>query len=364
MSTKSVVAVAMSGGVDSSVAAALLVESGYQVIGIMLRLWSEQDAEQSNRCCTPDSMAQARRVASILSIPFYVIDARQIFFDSVVNSFINGYTHNRTPNPCLTCNRVVRWDFLLKHALAAGADFLATGHYARISNNSENSIFLSRGVDHSKDQSYVLHVLTQPQLNHAQFPLGDYLKQDVRLMAHKFNLPVAERPDSQDLCFIGMDGDYRRFLTRYAPDTVNPGLIMNQHGQVIGSHQGLAFFTIGQRKGLHISSPVPLYVLAKDTLRNILFVGTREELGNNYLVADQVNWIDGQPPASSFNASVKVRYNARDVLGFVRVINEHSIRIEFENLVPGITPGQAAVLYNGDICLGGGIIDNYNDVIF
>jgi tRNA-specific 2-thiouridylase len=363
MSTKPVVAIAMSGGVDSSVTAALLVESGYQVIGIMLRLWSEQDTEQSNRCCTPDSMAQARRVASILSIPFYVIDAQQIFFDSVVKSFLDGYTQHRTPNPCLTCNKIVRWDFLLKHALAVGADYLATGHYARITKNSNHSILLSRGADLSKDQSYVLHVLTQQQLNHALLPLGEYLKKEVRLMAHKFNLPVADRPDSQDLCFVGMDGDYRRFLTRYAPNTVNPGLIMNQHGHILGNHQGLAFFTIGQRKGLHISSAVPLYVLAKDTLRNILIVGPREELGNNYLVADQVNWIEGQPPASSFNSSVKIRYNARDVPGFVSVINENSIRIEFENLVPDITPGQAAVLYNGDICLGGGIIEYTDNVV-
>jgi len=358
MSTKPVVAVAMSGGVDSSVAAAVLVEGGYSVIGMMLSLWSEQDSESTNRCCTPDSMALARRVASILSIPFYVLDARQIFFDTVVKSFIDGYTQNRTPNPCITCNKLVRWDFLLNHALAAGADYLATGHYASVSQKSKHTFQLSRGLDPTKDQSYVLHILPQPILKHALFPLGRFTKHEVREMAHKFSLPVADRPDSQDLCFIGSDGDYRHFLTRYAPQTQNPGLIMDQHGQILGTHQGLPFYTIGQRKGLYISSTVPLYVLAKDILRNVLIVGTRDESGCDHLVTDHVNWIEGFPPASKFNASVKIRYNAHDVPGVVSVIGKNSFRVEFENLVSDITPGQAAVLYNSDICLGGGIISS------
>jgi tRNA-uridine 2-sulfurtransferase len=358
MSTKPVVAVAMSGGVDSSVAAALLLEQGYQVIGMMLRLWNEPDTERENRCCTPDSMALARRVASILSIPFYVLDARQIFFDSVVNSFISGYTHNRTPNPCITCNQIIRWNFLLDHALASGAEYLATGHYARITKNSESNYQLSRAADLSKDQSYVLYGMTQTQLKRTLLPLGDNTKHQTRQMAHQYNLPVADRPDSQDLCFIGADGDYRRFLTRYAPQTQNPGLITDRKGNVLGNHGGLAHYTIGQRKGLRISSPFPLYVLAKDTLRNVLIVGSRQELGSDHLVAEQTNWINGHNPASPFNASVKIRYNARDVSGIVCVINDNSFRVEFENLVPDITPGQAAVLYNGDICLGGGIISS------
>jgi len=358
MSTKPVVAIAMSGGVDSSVAAALLVEQGYTVMGMMLNLWNEQDSERSNRCCTPDSMALARRVASILSIPFYVLDARQIFFDSVVRPFIDGYARNRTPNPCITCNRIVRWDFLLNHALAAGADFLATGHYARITQNPDLSFQLSRGVDPSKDQSYVLHVLTQQQLKHALFPLGAYIKQEVRQLAREFNLPVAERPDSQDLCFVGTSGDYRQFLTRHAPHTQNPGLIMDQQGIVLGQHQGLAFFTIGQRKGLHLTSPVPLYVLAKDRHRNALIVGTSEQLGGNQLVAEGVNWIDGYPPESPLHALVKVRYKSHDFPGLVHIMSKDTIRVEFADTLRDITPGQAAVLYNGDICLGGGIISD------
>jgi tRNA-specific 2-thiouridylase len=356
MSSKPLVAIAMSGGVDSSVAAALLVEQGYPVIGMMLRLWSEQDSERANRCCTPDSIAQARCVASILSIPFYVLDARQIFFDTVVTSFIDGYANNRTPNPCIICNRLIRWDFLLNHALIAGADYLSTGHYARITQSSERTFQLSRAVDPAKDQSYVLYVLTQPQLKHALFPLGEYTKHEVRQMAHKFDLPVADRPDSQDLCFIGADGDYRRFLTRHAPQTQNPGVILDKQGHVLGDHQGLAFYTIGQRKGLHISSPIPLYVLSKDTRHDALIVGSREESGSNQLIADQVNWIEGYPPASPFTASVKIRYNAHDITGVVSIISDNSFRVDFQNLVRDITPGQSAVLYNGDICLGGGII--------
>lgn len=359
MSTKPIVAVAMSGGVDSSVAAALLVEQGYSVIGMMLKLWSEQDSEQANRCCTPDSMAQARRVASILSIPFYVLDARQFFFYSVVKPFVDGYAQNLTPNPCITCNRIVRWDFLLNHALAAGADYLATGHYARLIQNSEHTFQLSRGVDPAKDQSYVLHMLTQNQLNHALFPLGGYTKQEVRHLAHNFTLPVAERPDSQDLCFIGADGDYRLFLTRHAPQTLNPGLIKDLQGNVLGQHQGLALFTIGQRKGLHIASPVPLYVLEKDFLQNTLIVGSREQSGSNQLVAEFVNWIEGRPPISPFEASVKIRYKAQAVPGVVNIVDGNTIQVEFENPVRDITPGQAAVLYNGDICLGGGIISTH-----
>jgi tRNA-uridine 2-sulfurtransferase len=360
MSTKPLVAVAMSGGVDSSVAAALLVEQGYQVIGIMLRLWSEPDTERENRCCTPDSVALARRVASILSIPFYVLDAKQIFYDSVVDSFLSGYALNCTPNPCIICNQIIRWDFLLNHALATGADYLATGHYARITKKSGSTYELSRAIDLSKDQSYVLHGLTQSQLKHTLLPLGEYTKHKIRQIAHEYNFPVADRPDSQDLCFIGADGDYRRFLTRYAPQSQNPGLIMDQKGKVLGNHGGLAFFTIGQRKGLRISSPVPLHVIAKDTLRNVLIVGTRQESGSDHLVADHVNWISGHAPSSRFTASVKIRYTAHDVSGAVSVINDNSFRVEFENLVPDITPGQAAVLYNDDICLGGGIISGNN----
>jgi len=357
MNTKPVVVVAMSGGVDSSVAAALLVEQGYNVIGVMLRLWSEQGSEAANRCCTPEAMAMARRVAAILSIPFYAIDAQQIFYDSVVKKFIEDYTHNLTPNPCLECNRIVRWEFLLNHALSMGADFLATGHYARLVQGSGDKIQLLRGVDLAKDQSYVLHVLTQKQLGHALFPLGSYTKSEVRSMAKKFNLPVAERPESQDLCFLGED-DYRTFLVQHAPHSKLPGPILDRRGKILGQHQGLAFYTIGQRKGLHISSPQPLYVVEKDAINNAVIVGAIDQLGGNVLYAKDVNWIDGEIPTSPFTAHIKIRYRAHEVLGLVTTLHDDSIRIDFENPIRDITPGQAAVIYNGDNCLGGGTISS------
>ncbi len=356
MSANPVVAIAMSGGVDSSVAAALLVEHGYTVIGMMLQLWSEQDSDHLNRCCTPDSMAMARRVASILDIPFYVLDARQFFFDAIVRSFIHDYTHNLTPNPCITCNHIVRWGFLLNHALSAGASFLATGHYARLTHNSDHPYQLLRGVDALKDQSYVLHALNQKQLGAALFPLGEYTKQEVRQIAHRYNLPVAERPDSQDLCFVGADGDYRQFLLRFAPQAHKPGEIMDLQGNILGHHDGLAFFTIGQRKGLHIASPTPLYVIDKDSSRNAIIVGTHDRSARDNLIAEKVNWIAGKPPDSPFNAHVKIRYKAQDMLAVVSTLNGGSIHVKLEKQLRDITPGQAAVLYNGEVCLGGGII--------
>src|SRR5512134_3382164 len=261
------VVVAMSGGVDSSVAAALLKEQGYDVIGMMLRLWSEPGKEDSNRCCTPDSMAQARRVAAKLDIPFYVIDAKDVFHDTVVRYFLDGYARGETPNPCLICNRQIRWTFLLDHALALGADFMATGHYARIQKDEDGRIKLLRAVDRSKDQSYVLHVLDQEKLARALFPIGDYPKMEIRAIAEKHGLPTASRPDSQDLCFLAGE-DYRNFLQRNAAEILKPGEILTRDGTAVGTHTGLANYTIGQRKGLGVASPVPLYVLGKNAATN------------------------------------------------------------------------------------------------
>ena len=217
------VVVAMSGGVDSSVAAALLKQQGYEVIGMMLRLWSEPGKEESNRCCTPDAMALARRVASKLDIPFYVVDAKDVFRKTVVEYFLDGYARGETPNPCLICNRQIRWEFLLNHALALEADFMATGHYVR-KHDAGDMHQLLRAVDHSKDQSYVLHVLNQEKLKRALFPVGDYTKPEIRKIAESFGLPTASRHDSQDLCFLAGD-DYRNFLQRNAADMLKPGKI-------------------------------------------------------------------------------------------------------------------------------------------
>jgi tRNA-specific 2-thiouridylase len=357
------VVVAMSGGVDSSVAAALLKQQGYDVTGMMLRLWSETGKEDSNRCCTPDSMALARRVAAKLDIPFYVVDAKELFRSIVVQSFLDGYARGVTPNPCVVCNQRVKWDFLLNHALAHGADYLATGHYARTRDLTDGSWQLLRSVDHTKDQSYVLHVLTQEKLAKALFPVGEYSKPEIRKLAGDFGLPTATRSDSQDLCFLAGE-DYRGFLQRNAPQIGVPGTIENSEGKTVGEHQGLAYYTIGQRKGLGVESHVPLYVLSKDVATNTLTVGEKEELGLRDLVAREVNWISGQPPMESFRAQVKTRYTASEAWAEVTPLeidhpNEYSssISARFDKPQRDITPGQAAVFYNGDLVLGGGVIE-------
>jgi tRNA-specific 2-thiouridylase len=355
------VAVAMSGGVDSSVAAALLLKAGYEVIGLMLRLWSEDGCEDKNRCCTPEAMALARRVAATLGIPFYVLDAQEPFHASVVQPFIDDYSQGLTPNPCIACNRNIRWGFLLNHARMLGARYLATGHYARLrpepngAGNSHACIQLLTGVDQDKDQSYVLHSLDPEQLKHTLLPLGKYTKPQVRQLARELNLPVADRADSQDLCFLG-EGDYRDFLLRHAPQVENPGPILTRLGQQIGEHRGLAFYTIGQRKGLGIFSPMPLYVLSKDLSRNALIVGRLEELGGDELIAGPVNWICGTPPTASFRAQVKIRYKALPAWGDVTLLDDGCVKVHFDEPLRDITPGQAAVFYSGEICLGGGPI--------
>lgn len=349
------VVIAMSGGVDSSVAAALLVQQGYEVIGMMLRLWSEDGRGETNRCCTPDAMSMARRVAALLGIPFYPIDSRQVFHQQVVRYFIEGYARGITPNPCLVCNRQIRWGFLLAHAQAMSAEYLATGHYARLRLGEDGRIQLLRAVDREKDQSYVLHVLRQEQLRHTLFPLGELTKPQVRRLAEELHLPVATRRESQDLCFLGAE-DVRNFLARNAPQTLQPGPIVNQKGEVLGEHQGLAFYTIGQRKGLGIAAPQPLYVLAKDMVQNVLIVGTKEELGKSELIASQVNWVSGIAPAHPFRAQVKIRYRAKEVAATVTPIEDTSVHVQFDEPLRDITPGQAAVFYEDEVCLGGGII--------
>jgi tRNA-specific 2-thiouridylase len=348
------VVVAMSGGVDSSVAAALLKEQGYDVMGMMLRLWSEPGKEDTNRCCTPDSMAQARRVAAKLDIPFYVIDAKNVFRETVVQYFLDGYARGETPNPCLICNRQIRWTFLLDHALALGADYMATGHYVRI-RKAESSNQLLRAVDRSKDQSYVLHVLNQEKLARALFPVGDYPKTEIRAIAEKYGLPTATRKDSQDLCFLAGE-DYRNFLQRNAAEILQPGEILTRDGRSVGVHNGLANYTIGQRKGLGIASPVPLYVLRKDSLTNTLIVGTQEELGSRELTARDVHWLSGEVPRASFRAEVKIRYTAKEAEALVTPMDGNQVQVQFDSPQRDITAGQAAVFFQGDLLIGGGII--------
>jgi tRNA-uridine 2-sulfurtransferase len=349
------VVVAMSGGVDSSVAAALLKQQGYDVTGMMLRMWSEPGMEDSNRCCTPDSMAQARRVSAMLDIPFYAVDVKELFRSSVVQSFLDGYSQGLTPNPCLVCNRQIKWGFLLEHARALGADYLASGHYARkrVAENGREELL--RAEDHAKDQSYVLHVLTQERLARALFPVGEYSKPEIRELARNFNLPTASRPESQDLCFLAGQ-DYRDFIRRNAPAIAHPGPILDRSGKLLGEHTGLAYYTIGQRKGLGIPSSVPMYVLAKDAPSNTLVVGVETELGSSELTVSEVNWIAGAAPAAPLRLQVKTRYTAREAWALVTPLEGDRTQVLFEEPQRDLTPGQAAVFYDDEVVLGGGLI--------
>lgn len=351
MTSRRRIAVAMSGGVDSSVAAALLRDAGEDAFGLMLRL-SGEDAGPANRCCAPADVAAARQVAGQLDFPFYVVDAREAFEQSVISPFLSGYAQGLTPNPCIECNRSIRWGVLLEHALAFGATHLATGHYARVEHLDGGHI-LRTGLDARKDQSYVLHVLTQSHLAHAIFPLGELTKEQVRAHARELRLPVADRHESQDLCFV--DGDYRAFLAArgVAP---NPGPILGLEGEHLGQHSGLAHYTLGQRQGLGIASRQALYVVEKDRARNALIVGRREQVGRQRFDLAHVNWIAGAPPAPTFEAHAQVRYHAVRLRARVECRSDGRAAVELEATQPDVAPGQSAVFFAGDICLGGGII--------
>jgi tRNA-specific 2-thiouridylase len=362
--------VAMSGGVDSSVAAALLLEQGFEVVGIMMRLWAELATAEasSNKCCSLEAVDNARRVADVLGIPFYLINVERLFKEKVVDFTVDAYSRGQTPNPCIQCNRHIRFDYLFNYAMGLGADYLATGHYARVRSpdstgmadepaSGTGSYALLRGLDLDKDQSYVLHVLTQQHLARVLFPIGDYPKDRVRRMAEERGLPVAQRRDSQDLCFVA-DGDYRRFLRDWAPPgALEPGPIVDSAGNRLGQHQGLPFYTIGQRKGLGISRGEPFYVQRLEIASNTLVVGPRRELGRTELTASDVNWVAGYPPDGPTHVQVKIRYRARLAEAVVRALPGGRAAVELDHALPDITPGQGVVFYEGQVCLGGGPID-------
>jgi len=362
VSEKPTIVVAMSGGVDSSTTAALLVERGYNVIGLMMRLWSESlpvsfqqtvVAETNNRCCSPEAVADARAVCQKLGIPFYLLNFESDFKTHVVDFFIEGYARGITPNPCLQCNRQLKFGTLLDKARALGADYLATGHYARV-REYDGKFELLRGVDVNKDQSYALALLTQAQLSRVMFPLGEFTKPQVRELARRFNLSVSEKIESQDLCFVS-DGDYRNFLRRHVPDALVPGEIIDMRGEIIGEHHGLANYTIGQRKGLPASS-APLFVIELDRTRNRLIVGRAAELGKRALDAQSVNWIAGIAPQDEIRVTAKIRYRAKETWASVMTQGETRARVIFDEPLRDITPGQAIVFYDSEVCLGGGII--------
>ncbi len=347
------IVVGMSGGVDSSVAAALLKNQGWQVIGVMLRLWSNPGAQ--NRCCAPEDVIEARNIASQLEIPFYVIDAEEAFYEEVVEPFIDSYTLGFTPNPCLRCNRFIRWQFLRSRAKALGAGLIATGHYAQTKKLPDGTVQLLMNPDPEKDQSYFLHLLTQDDLRNTIFPLAEYTKTQVRQLAKEFSLPVAERQDSQDLCFVGQ-GDYRDFIRERSPKAVKPGPILNLDGELIGEHTGLANYTIGQRKGLRIASSEPYYVVQKDPKNNTLVIGTKGSLSQRQFFTHHVNWIAGHAPKDPFPAQIKIRYKSQAVPGLVTPLKDQQAEVILDEPLSDITPGQAGVFYHDQICLGGGTI--------
>jgi tRNA-specific 2-thiouridylase len=355
------VVVAMSGGVDSSVAALLLHQQGYEIIGLMLRLWSGEEGYEDefgfkhNGCCTPDAVEDARALASALGAPFYLKNLEEDFYEAVVSPFIQGYLSGGTPNPCLNCNRTVRFTHLLNLATMLGADYLATGHYARIRQDDAGQLHLLKGMDPKKDQSYVLHSLTQDKLKRLLFPVGEMTKPQVRALAAQYGLPTASKHDSMDLCFIA-SGDYRDFLMRHAPEgTIRPGPVLLADGRELGQHEGLPFYTIGQRRGLGVGWHEPLYVLGTDRARNALVVGPKESLRTHVVEIERVNWIEGVPPDTIFETSARTRYKAPEVPCTVEVIGETTARVAFHAPQRAVTPGQGCVFYEGDECLGGGI---------
>ncbi len=343
----------MSGGVDSAVAAAMLVEQGYDVSGVMLELWKEPGAGGGALSDESVPVADARRVADALRIPFRVVNCTVPFKEQVVDAFIADYARGLTPNPCLACNRAIKFGFLLETAQSLGADFLATGHYARVQER-DGRFQLLRGVDRAKDQSYVLYMLGQSQLGHVLLPLGEYTKPQVREIAARLNLPVAQKAESQDICFVRED--YRQFLQTYAPESVRPGPILDVAGRELGQHQGLPFYTIGQRRGLGLVWAAPLYVLDLDVARNAVIVGPAPQLGRSELRVRDVCYVDGTPAQESLPVTVKIRYKAADAAATLYPEAEAMARVQLAAPLRDIAPGQGAVFYQGDAVIGGGII--------
>ena len=356
------VLVAMSGGVDSSVTALLLKEQGYEVIGAHMKLWDYADVGgdiyKDGRCCTIDSITDCRFVCDAIGSPFYVLNLSEDFKDKVIENFAEEYRAGRTPNPCVRCNSEVKWDVFLQKAQELGCDFIATGHYAFVEQNSEGRWQIRKGMDETRDQSYVLWGLSQEALSRTRMPLGLMRKTQVRETARKYNLRTAAKAESREICFVA-DNDYRRFLTEYEAKRgrgFEAGEIVHEDGRVMGTHKGTAFYTVGQRKGLRIAHPTPLYVQKIDVETNRVIVGDNDSLFRSEFVLKDVNWVGIGEQSRPFEADVRIRYLHQPHAASVEPCGNGSLQVRFHEAQRAITPGQSAVLYDGDVLLAGGVI--------
>ncbi len=349
------VLVAMSGGVDSSVAAGVLLEQGYRVVGVTMLLWPDDVPGAEEGCCGTVHLNDAREVCHRLGISHYTLDLQKEFLSDVVQPFVATYLDGRTPNPCISCNEHLKFRHLLRKATGIGVDLLATGHYARILGNGQ--LQLARGVDLSKDQTYFLFTLGQEEISRLLFPLGEMSKKEVRSKARSLDLSVHEKNESQEICFVP-PGKLRDFISENASDLPGPGEVVDLKGNVIGRHDGACFYTVGQRKGLGIASSEPLYVVNIDAATNTVVMGTRDAAFFEGLSAAGVSWVSGKPPGNRFEAQVQIRHRHTPVSSVIAVQSDGSISVDFKEPQHGVAPGQAVVIYDGDIVLGGGWIES------
>lgn len=349
--------IAMSGGVDSSLAAKIMKDEGYECIGCTMKLYNNDvvNTEQTRTCCSVDDIEDARSVAGENGIPYYVFNYMDDFCDKVIQKFVTMYEHGQTPNPCIDCNRYMKFDKLYHRAMELGCEYVVTGHYARIEQEGDTYL-LKKAVDESKDQSYVLYNMTQEQLAHTKFPLGSMQKSKVREIAGESAFVNAQKPDSQDICFVP-DGDYAAFLEHYTGKQYPTGKFVDKEGNVLGEHKGIVHYTIGQRKGLGIAFGKPMYVTEIRAAENEVVLGENEDLFRRSFLVGDVNWISGHPVCEDFACEVKSRYRHKEQPAQVHVRADGKVEITYDVAQRAITPGQSAVLYDGDIVLGGGVIE-------